>query len=243
MKSNPRGLIVIINIEKFTAEELTERIGSQKDVDDLVNLFCGYLNFDVRIITKLNGVELMNELNAISDNEEYGKYDCLAVCIMSHGNMDFFFAADEQKVKFSEVYTLFSKDIFRAKPKLFFIQACRGTMGGRTDCDGPNDNSQSASTAQADSNDPDMSDIVIAYSSFEGYSAHRHLEDGSFFIQSLVSVFREYAQKEHIVEMLTRVNEEVHRRVHEYPGITQVPQPEFSLRKKLYFWPGMKFAS
>ncbi|KAK3737645.1 hypothetical protein QZH41_007517 [Actinostola sp. cb2023] len=188
MKSNPRGLIVIINIEKFSGEELTERTGSQKDVDDLVNLFCGYLNFEVRIINKLRARELMDKLMAISDNEENGKYDCLAVCIMSHGNKDFFFAADEQKVKFSAVYTLFSKDIFRAKPKLFFIQACRGTMGGPIDCDGPNDNSQSASTAHAaDCNDPDMSDIVIAYPSFEGYSAHRHLENGSFFIQSLLA--------------------------------------------------------
>ncbi|KAK3722092.1 hypothetical protein QZH41_019853, partial [Actinostola sp. cb2023] len=185
MKSSPRGLLAIINIETFAVvvrpdlgqelqeelqEELTDRTGSEKDVNELVDLFGRYLDFKVQILRPKTRFELLKELREISKNEDYGRYDCFAVCIMSHGKEDFFYTADGRETKVSQVYSLFTNsrcEIFRDKPKLFFIQACRGPKGGGfpVDADGPNEGSQSQ--AQAHSKDPiDMADILFAYSSF-----------------------------------------------------------------------------
>ena len=168
---------------------------------------------------------------------------------MSHGKDDVFYAYDGNKIKVSAVYNMFSnssREVFRYKPKLFFVQACRGPRGGGfldvTDGTSDNEEGSAARAPHVESKDLDMADMLIAYSSFADYTSYRDMEEGSYFIQSLVSVFKEYADKEHIMEMMTRVNNKVYQHIHGTSyGQTQVPAPISTLRKKLYFWPGVNF--
>ncbi|XP_020898113.1 caspase-3 [Exaiptasia diaphana] len=167
---------------------------------------------------------------------------------MSHGKDDKFYAYDGKPIKVSAVCNMFSNskcEVFRNKPKLFFVQACRGKRGGGfldvADGATGNEEGSSAQVPPTESKDLDMVDMLIGYSSFDGYKSYR-VEEGSYFIQSLVSVFRKYADKEDIMRMMTRVNDEVYRRANESSyGRTQVPTPIPTLRKLLYFWPGINF--
>ena len=245
MKSSPRGLVFIVNIVNFSEDSnLSQREGTEKDVDGLVNLFGNYLDFDVRIAHDIPRLKLLNELRSISEESDKSRYDCLAICIMTHGGENVFYAADGNEVKIQEhlinMFTNTRCEAFRQKPKLFFIHACRGTKGEITH-DGPRETDAPVG-GQTDSRDPvDMSDILIAYTSYEGYKTFRSTKTGSFFIQNLVAIFRQYADKEHVLDLLTRVNEAVFSSVHRQGMRTQVPSPTTTLRKKLYFWPGRKF--
>ncbi|KAL1466975.1 hypothetical protein MTO96_042396, partial [Rhipicephalus appendiculatus] len=56
--------------------------------------------------------------------------DCLVVILMSHGKKDMIDGIDGEQVHlFDDVFTLFNNEkcpALQGKPKLFFIQACRG---------------------------------------------------------------------------------------------------------------------
>jgi hypothetical protein len=86
---------------------------------------------------------------------------------------------------------------------------------------------------------PECADILVAFSCFEGHASFRHTQDGSFFIQNLVDVFRRYASHEDVLSMLTIVNKRVSEKGQ--LGAKQVPQSQFTLTKKLFFWPGIDF--
>lgn len=62
--------------------------------------------------------------------------------------------------------------------------------------------------------------------------------NGSYFISALVKVFNEVADEEHLLDMLTEVNRIVAESSYHGGTRKQMPKPEFTLRKKLYFNPG-----
>ena len=80
--------------------------------------------------------------------------------------------------------------------------------------------------------------MLLAFSSVSGHASFRNTANGSRFIRTLVEVFREYAGKEDLLSMLTIVNNEVSKLGD--IGDKQIPEPLTTLRKKVYFWPGLK---
>lgn len=145
------------------------------------------------------------------------------------------------------------------KPKVFFIQACQGaeTDQGtrRVAVDGPELESPAASLTPAapprgTSNRPPevsaqhvvgkcplLADIYIAKAVVSGYKCYRHTMDGTWFIQTLASVFRAHAHNSDLHSLMTRISHDV--------GCTQTKdghtqQPEVhtcTLTKKLFFRP------
>lgn len=117
------------------------------------------------------------------------------------------------------------------KPKIFLVQACRGSEEG--ELLGPSDNQQIDSNTSSDSTLsrsrlPKESDFLLAYGSVPGYVSYRRTDAGSFFIQALVDVIEKKHHKDHLEDMLI----EVRRRV---SGTTcQVPPSHTSLRYKVF---------
>ena len=59
----------------------------------------------------------------------HSSFDCLVVAILSHGIDGAVYGTDEQVFKIEDIYNLFSGNncpTMAGKPKLFFLQACRG---------------------------------------------------------------------------------------------------------------------
>lgn len=136
---------------------------------------------------------------------------------MSHGSDDGKIYASDLQFDVTEVWEPFIGDhcpSLIGKPKLFFIQACRGSMTDpgvfvKTKSN-PN-----LSQVKADSIDaevvheetfviPKLADLLVMYSTSEGHISFRNPDSGSWFIQSLCQELRENP-KEELLNILTGV--------------------------------------
>ncbi|XP_067026582.1 cell death protein 3-like [Acropora muricata] len=85
---------------------------------------------------------------------------------------------------------------------------------------------------------PAHSHVLIYYATLPGFVSHRNLRKGSWYIQSLVEVFSQYAFEEDVLSLLTFVNYNVSRKFKTMRDFRQIPAPQSTLTKKLFFLPG-----
>ncbi|XP_072041464.1 caspase-7-like [Amphiura filiformis] len=127
MQHRDRGKAVIINninFQKITG--MSKRGGSQRDADSLV-VILDKLGFTVQAHTDLTVKKTRAVLNSIS-RQDHSNADCLLFAIMSHGEEGLLYCVDGT-IPVEEVTTPFRGDkcpSLAGKPKIFFIQACRG---------------------------------------------------------------------------------------------------------------------
>lgn len=261
MTATPRGLALIINNESFVRsseqtekefeqEKLEVRQGSEKDTDALQRLFEA-LDFKVKINRNVKEKQLLKILDDVS-KDDHSDYHCFVLCLMSHGKEGQFYCADGKTVCLQKIADFFSNrncETLKGKPKLFFIQACRGYVKDR----GVVEDSPSEQTPQQPSGEndegpvwkfsferdiiPNQADMLMAYSTVSGYASFRNPNYGSRFVRCLVEVFQEKASHEDVLSMLTKVNDKLSK-MGEIDS-KQVGQPTSTLRKKVYFWPGL----
>ena len=150
LNRKPRGICIIINntfaageVKTCTGKVLEERMGTNVDKDRLKKLF-EWLDFQVYVKTDL-ATEDMKDLFQnigngckISENPEENlrlqnllcnNSDCLVFCILTHGFKYGLYGADGEYLETSEIMKYLSADYcphLAGKPKLAFIQACRG---------------------------------------------------------------------------------------------------------------------
>lgn len=249
MTSRPRGIALIINNEVFDQhseadEVLRVREGSEKDVKALERLFEA-LHFVVRTERDIGGERIKKVLDDVS-NENHSACDCFVLWLMSHGREGQFYGSDGEIVLIETVRDFFSNarcPTLKGKPKLLFIQACRGDQKEvGVEADSPYGSNQRPTTNFVSNLNfresmPDHADILMAYSTVSGYTSFRNPCDGSRFVQCIVEVFREFAGHEDILSMLTMVNDKICKMG--TVDSKQVSEPTTTLRKKLYFWPGL----
>ena len=117
--------------------------------------------------------------------------DCVVCCVLSHGRVDGIFGVDGKTVTFRELMETLSpyrcSSLFQ-KPKLFFIQACRGTKEQRAVFPQtfPEDEVTPVSDAAVPRDSiPEAADYLLAASTVPDYVSYREKGKGSWFIQSL----------------------------------------------------------
>lgn len=132
--TQPRGFALIINIKTFNGETdegliLNERKGSDVDVGNLKDLW-QKLGFVVEDHQDLKAHEIFTVVtdmaNKINKNRQSS---CFVCCLMTHGSMDNVYGSDSKAVGIKSITDLFKQSncpALEGKPKLFFIQACRG---------------------------------------------------------------------------------------------------------------------
>lgn len=242
-------------------ENFDVRHGSEKDVEALEWLFQA-LWFDVKIERNLGRQQMLKILDDIS-REDHSSYNCLVLFLMSYGRDGTLYGADGETVTISTVRDLFSNErcpTLKGKPRLIFIQSCRYSqietpveVGSTYNLDEPkaaiiNDDAElTADEANSDKywsfdstsykTIPDHADFLIANSTVSGHASYRNEHSGSRFVQCIVEVFLEFAGYEDVLSMLTMVNERISEMG--LMNTKQVSEPTTTLRKKLYFWPGL----
>lgn len=125
MKSKPRGIALIINNKKFTT--MKQRSGTDVDCRNLENVF-KQLGFNVMVHRDLKGREIQQILTQLS-RHNHSQFDGFILTILSHGIEGAIYGTDEYLVKIDDLIGYFSSDrcpTLSGKPKLFFLQACRG---------------------------------------------------------------------------------------------------------------------
>ncbi|KAK7164275.1 hypothetical protein R3I94_002862 [Phoxinus phoxinus] len=242
MDSNPRGLCLIINNKNFENPK-RERKGSQKDVDSLGKLF-KKLGFLVEIKEDQTASEIKQLMIDYSKDARHA--DCFVCCVMSHGDETGVEGYDEQTCPLNDITSPFDGDNCTSligKPKVFFIQACRGhEMQSKVLVADGSSSSRIQKSGEISYSIAKDSDFLIAMSTVYGYLSIRDSYNGSWFIQSLCKHLEEGSTRDQdILSILTKVNNEVSRK----EGIIKInndeidakmtPQPSFSLTKLLVF--------
>ena len=161
---------------------------------------------------------------------EFKDYDALLVFISSHGDEgNLIYGTDGKSITVNEVVGKFKGKISLAnKPKLFFMQNCRGRNADR-----------GSGTVQADNPPiipariPYEADMLVAYSTVDGYESYIDETQGSWFITCLMKVLNERDHNMNLTDLLSIVNKRV-ASLH-YRGRKQMSCFESTLRMSVYF--------
>ena len=174
---------------------------------------------------------------------------------MSHGNEEGILGSDYQAIPVEDITAKFrggdTCPQLATKPKLFFLQACRGDVDdkGYYVTNGPTSDNVYADSSHVEDMPvklPSEADFLIAYSTTKGKISHRRFTDdrayaaqhgkslGSWFISCLVQVLRDNSHKEDLMAMLTRVNKAMSE-FYTNGGSKQISCQLNMLTRKVYF--------
>ncbi|NWR53721.1 CASP8 protein, partial [Regulus satrapa] len=247
MTSRPRGVCLILNNHNFAkAREgalkykyMKDRDGTDVDAAALRNVF-SKLHFRVEEYRDLTAEEMRKTMN-IFRSEDHEDKDCFVCCILSHGKKGIIYGVDGQEVLIQELTTYFTVqncNSLAGKPKVFFIQACQGDAFHKgvlieTDCEEQDSSVEQDGMFQFECI-PAEADFLLGMATLQDYVSFRSRSEGTWYIQALCQHL-EYScpRGEDVLTILTAVNQEVSRKTNE--GTKQMPQPSFTLRKRLIF--------
>uniref|UniRef100_A0A3Q3E1H7 Caspase-3 n=1 Tax=Labrus bergylta TaxID=56723 RepID=A0A3Q3E1H7_9LABR len=172
-----------------------------------------------------------------ASKEDHSCYASFVCVLLSHGDEGVFFGTDGS-VELKYLTSLFRGDRCKSlvgKPKLFFIQACRGT-----DLDG---GIETDSGEEGTTRIPVEADFLYAFSTAPGYYSWRNTMTGSWFMQSLCEMMSKYGRELELQHIMTRVNHKVaveFESISNSPGFNakkQIPCIVSMLTKEMYFTP------
>ncbi|XP_008314808.1 caspase-3a [Cynoglossus semilaevis] len=230
------GQCVIINNKNFDKRTgMNQRNGTDVDAANALKVF-SKLGYKVKVFNDQTVDQMVKILTAASkeDHSDSASFVCV---LLSHGDEGVFFGTDGS-VDLKFLTSLFRGDRCKSlvgKPKLFFIQACRGTdldPGIETD-----------SVDDGTTKIPVEADFLYAFSTAPGYYSWRNTMTGSWFIQSLCDMISQYGQELELQHIMTRVNHKVaveFESVSNSPGFhakKQIPCIMSMLTKEMYFFP------
>ncbi|XP_053554677.1 caspase-10 [Bombina bombina] len=232
MNQKHRGYCLIINNVNFVKNKIRE--GTQKDAEDLERVLT-WLGLEVKTLHNQDKDNIHNILVEYR-NKDHTDRDCFICCILTHGESGAIMGSDDQILLIHEMMSLFTATRCPSlvkKPKLFFIQACQGKptqKGYPIETDAIADDHHITQTI------PDDADFLLGMSTVNGYASLRHVREGAWYIQALCKNLVEMVpRQEDILSILTKVNKDVSRMEDPKEGRKQMPQPAYTLTKKLIF--------
>lgn len=224
MNHKHRGLALIFNHEYFPQGLHSTRRGTKKDRDRLGEVLTN-LGFRVETKDDLNYEGIHKNIQAVV-KMDHSQHDCLVIIVLTHGELGMLYARDT-KYSLRNLWRYFTDQnspTLAGKPKLFFIQACRGdlydngiTLTQDIRVDG----------ASALSSTPTHPDFLFAFSTTAHHYSWRNSTNGSWFIQTLCDMLTEYATDTEILTWMTFVCRKV---AEDYESFT--PDEEESNEKK-----------
>jgi len=215
------GYVLVINNVIFRGREISVRTGSDEDEERLLDLFDDF-KFHIIVHRNLERSGMINILTHTS-KEDFSKFDTFVCVILSHGSEDGIYGIDDQVITLEAITSFFHGNecpSLQGKPKIFLISGCQGTPVDPVFLSNP--------SFQADA------DFLICYTLVPGYVSFRSVSVGSCFISAVYKVFKEYANKEHIMDMMLRVDNEMAGSL-TMQGLKQMLCLISTLTKKVFF--------
>ncbi|XP_071450359.1 caspase-1-like [Hetaerina americana] len=183
-----------------------------------------------------------SSLEVIVACEDHSDADCLCVVVMTHGHKNGELAAADLSFEVSDLWSPFTADKCKSlagKPKLFFVQACRGSKQDPGSLVGRSFKKASKIKYKDHKSGsykiPACSDILLAFSSAHGFTSVRDVKKGSWFIQCLCQQLRDNGSKHHLLTILTFVCQRVAVDYETLGGEKQMPTVVSMLTRLLYF--------
>ena len=173
----------------------------------------------------------------LKDRKNISLCSCVVVIILSHGCNEEIEGSDNRMVALKDLTNYLSDANcrpLRGKPKVFIVQACRGSDisdPAFVDIDLTSDTiGLVADSTYTGGLSQDGADMLIAFATIPDYVAYRNPTLGSPFIQKFIEVVRERAKATHLVEILLQVNREVSSEGVQMPSFTVQLRAHFYLR-------------
>ncbi|XP_064641688.1 uncharacterized protein LOC135496340 isoform X2 [Lineus longissimus] len=253
------GTCVIIN--QFTHD----REGSYIDVQTIYELFEGKFKFRIDYQSNLSKKEFLgtfkkhHDYMANPDNRVqrficfilgHGDEKGIMTCVGGLGSR--FHAEEGARIDVNKDLLPFLNSsnlkTMAGKPKLMFIQACRGRafQGGHRvqgEADPHDGIGETVDLNVAETippphvSIPNDSDILVAYAQTPGKQAFRDMRVGSWFIQAVTDIFRAYHERYDVLSMMTMVSNAVSYMSRQNPDGSehkQSPIIQHTLRKKMF---------
>uniref|UniRef100_A0A672QAG2 Caspase-3 n=2 Tax=Sinocyclocheilus grahami TaxID=75366 RepID=A0A672QAG2_SINGR len=229
------GQCVIINNKNFLKKTgMGVRNGTDEDAKNAIQTF-SKLGFKCKISNDQTVSQMKDLLTKVS-KEDHSKSAMFACVLLSHGEDERIFGTDDC-IELKELFALFRGDRCKSlvgKPKLFFIQACRGSgLDAGIECDGESEEGTQRIPVEAD--------FLYVYSTAPGYYSWRNVANGSWFISSLCEMLSKYGKQLEIMQIMTRVNHKVAldfkscSNLPGFDGMKQMPCIVSMLTKELHF--------
>ncbi|KAM9174011.1 caspase-2 isoform 1-T1 [Pangshura tecta] len=131
--SQPRGLALVLSNMHFSSEkDLEFRSGGDVDYAALEMLF-KHLGYRVTVLHDQTAQEMQKALQMFSQLPAHRDVDSCIVALLSHGIEGGIYGVDGKLLQLQEIFTLFDNancPSLQNKPKMFFVQACRGGVSG-----------------------------------------------------------------------------------------------------------------
>uniref|UniRef100_A0A8C6DD79 Caspase-8 n=1 Tax=Moschus moschiferus TaxID=68415 RepID=A0A8C6DD79_MOSMO len=200
------------------------------------------LHFEIVHYKDQTAKEIHEVLRSYQKKDHKNK-DCFICCILTHGDKGIIYGSDGQEAPIYELTSYFTGSKCPSlvdKPKIFFIQACQGDNYQRGIAV-ETDSEQIEAYLEMDSSPqkryiPDEADFLLGMATVNNCVSYRSIREGTWYIQSLCQNLRERCPRgEDILTILTKVNFEVSNKDDKKNMGKQMPQPTFTLRKKLFF--------
>ncbi|KAJ8729670.1 hypothetical protein PYW08_001251 [Mythimna loreyi] len=221
----------------FRNQQPTTRNGTDNDVKSLKKVFgnLGFKDENIIVFRNLEYEGIIKNLTAIA-TQDHSKTSCICVTILTHGDKGGEVHAADRPYLLTDIIAIFEKQRSLVnKPKLFFVQACRG---GNTDA---------GNTVSLDSHSdsvltvPTHADFLVLCSTVEDHLSYRDL-NGSWMIQALCHIIQHHYEELDLLHMITLMNRLVAYEKSTYTPSNkamnnkkQMPETRFTLTKLLKF--------
>ena len=232
MSCQPHGCCIIFNNHQFyqvdeNHEQLMDRGGADVDQKTLIDTF-NFLQYKVEVYENLSSCDIVARMKEVS-SRDHTHFDSFICCVLTHGEEGMIFGSDSLPVNLQDLTGLvkgtFCPTLIN-KPKLFFVQACRGERedkGVSVERDG-------------DSSLPVEADYFFGYATPTGKAAYRSRRHGSWFISELCNVFNSHSFAMGLSSMMKKVNRSVSE-AYTKEGYKQCTEVVDRLRREVKFLP------
>ncbi|RVE50314.1 hypothetical protein evm_004980 [Chilo suppressalis] len=219
----------------FNNKRPTTRKGTHQDETALKDTFTK-LGFKIFIYREYEYTQIIDAMKAIA-NLDHTKTSCLVVVILTHGDTEGVVYAADRGYLLKDVTSILEAGHIGLvnKPKLFFIQACRG---GKVD---------EGRTVRHDGEEnqllvvPSHADFLIMHSSVDDHLSWRDI-GGSWMIQELCEIIDAHHHNMDLLHLITLTNRNVaYTRASNTPSnlrthnMKQIPETRFTLTKLVKF--------
>ncbi|XP_038157377.1 caspase-3-like [Cyprinodon tularosa] len=199
------GTCLVINNKNFDRSTgMSCRNGTDVDAGAVRKTFTN-LGYKVKVLNDQSVDDMKKEIRKVAadDHSQNASFVCV---LLSHGDEGVVYGTDGFE-KFEDLIRCLKGDNCKSlvgKPKLLFIQACRGSAlddGCSIETDSVVD--------QTSERIPVEADFLYAYSTAPGYYSWRNTSNGSWFIQSLCKNLDKFSGQLELMQIMTRVNHHV----------------------------------
>lgn len=245
---------VALLITNITFKNLTDRLGAEKDEENMDKLL-SELGYEVVKNKNFTAKQMDEALVEFSQHPKLKATDSVFVVIMSHGKRGAVLGVnytdeDPDELPIDNIYSHLNAKNCPAlvdKPKIIVIQACRGDQKGAVIM---SDSVETDDLAGGDIEDDVLrfihkeKDFIALLSCTPDTLSYRDRSKGSFLIQFMVKVFNSFAREDGIEELFRKVMREFEEDKELPNRFKQMASKDrCTLTRLFYLFPGLSEAS